>query len=1030
MNLRHRDKRYPALIRTRLPDLVASARVAGEITDWSTPLAMTPCALCAEEVGGDRVFELSASLPAGVYAYKLRLSAPGSNDDAWALDPSNPRTRAALGYRNNVLSVGGAPEPVLFAPGPPFVAPEEGGGLIVRAALRRGSGDRLSVLWEEVGAGPPRSRPLAPVAEEDEHLVFQARLPVSTGALRVRFELPDGSIVGREDAPGEPFVIIIRELAAASDAPAWLRDAVVYMILVDRFRGEGADAAWGADPGPERPAGGHLDGVRRSLGDLVELGVNTLYLTPVHVAASCHRYDMVDPLAVDPALGGEEAFVNLIEEARARGVRVLVDLALTHAGEGFPPYEDVRKLGRASRFASWFQWSRDPSPELIHYGSRTDAPRLNLHCPEVQDLALEVAARWAARGVSGIRLDAAAEVPMDLTKAIHDKIRELRPDAAVIGEIIPAHAWRWLAEGAVSAATDFEWHRAVVDFIAHRSIEAPLMRDRLLRMEASRGGPASSSLRFLSTHDHPRFATLARHAGGASRARLGMLFLMSSPGIPALLYGEEVGMTSEVVDFELDSVWPDRAPMPWAKGARDEAMRSLTRRLIEVRRRSPALSRGDFTILHADEGLLVFRRSAEGEIIDVAVNASDASIEVDIEDTERPEVDLVAAVGEAKAAGQTIELGRDGGVILRRRRDAEGERRRRLAVLHNEKLRDAELRAGSLTARSWPSRIDLSITEVCNLQCRHCITLAPERTRARTARTLEPWLLDRLRDPLAFASYVGFVHGGEPLAAPNLFDVLGAVGEARRGAPTMIHLLTNGLLLSERMSARLFEAGVRSVAVSLDGASAETNDAIRSGGRFGQVVENLRSASRLRRSLGADVRIGISFVILRQNAGEAATMVDLCADLGIEWLKLEEAVPATPFAERSLLRADDAGLREAVLAAVERGRALGIRVMDHTAMPRVWRCKLAEDPRAAELLRADEFVNRSEIHPCRAPWEHACIEPNGDVRMATFFNPVIGNLAEEPLSSVWNGPGAVSDRARSRASRLCGDGPATCVDPS
>jgi hypothetical protein len=50
--------------------------------------------------------------------------------------------------------------------------------------------------------------------------------------------------------------------------------------------------------------------------------------------------------------------------------------------------------------------------------------------------------------------------------------------------------------------------------------------------------------------------------------------------------------------------------------------------------------------------------------------------------------------------------------------------------------------------------------------------------------------------------------------------------------------------------------------------------------------------------------------------------------------------------------------------------------------------------------------------------------------MATFFNPVIGNLAEEPLSSVWNGPGMVDERARARASRLCGDGPATCVDPS
>jgi glycosidase/MoaA/NifB/PqqE/SkfB family radical SAM enzyme len=1023
MNLRHRDKRYPALIRARLPGSTESARVLGEITDWSTPLPMA--ARASEAAGDDRVFELSVSLPAGVYAYKLQLSSVSSPPGAWALDPSNPRTRSALGHRNNVLSVGGAPEPLLFAPAPPFIVEEEGGGILVRAALRRGFGDRLSVIWEEIGAGPPRVKPLALAAEEDEHLIFQARLPISSGALRISFELPDGRIVGREDAPGEAFVI---ELAPVSDSPAWLRDAVLYMVFVDRFRREGGDAGWGADPGPEQPAGGHLDGIRRSLVELVELGVNTLYLTPVHVAASCHRYDMVDPLAVDPSLGGEEAFAGLVEEARARGVRVLIDLALTHAGAGFPPYEDVRKLGRASRFAAWFQWSDGPSPELIHYGSRTDAPRLNLHCPEVRELALEVVSKWAGRGVAGIRLDAAAELPMDLAKAIRDRLRELRPDAALLGEVVPAHAWRWLAEGAVCAATDFEWNRAVVDFIAHRSISAASMGERLLRIEASRGVPAASSIRFLSTHDHPRFATLAKLAGGLSRARLGMLFLASSPGIPALLYGEEVGMASEVVDFELDSVWPDRAPMPWARSARDEAMRSLTRRLFEVRRRSPALSRGDFSILHADEGLLIFRRSAGGEVVDVAVNASDVSIEVEIEDPERAAVELLAAAGDAKAVGRTIALGPDAGVIVRRRRDAEGERRRRLLVLGNERLRDADLSAGALVARGLPSRIDLSVTEVCNLQCRHCITLAPERTRARTARTLAPWLLDRLRDPFELASYVGFVHGGEPLAAPILFDVLAAIGEARRSNPTIIHILTNALLLSERTSARLFEAGVRSISVSLDGASAETNDAIRSGGRFSQVVENVRAASLLRRALGADVRIGISFVILRQNAGEAADMVELCADLGLEWLKLEEAVPATPFAARSLLRPGDAALREAVLATVERGRALGIEVLDHTDLPRVWRCKLAEDSRAAELLRADEFANRSEIHPCRATYDHACIEPNGDVKMATFFGPVIGSLAEEPLSSVWNGPGAAGERMRARASRLCGEGPVTCVD--
>jgi MoaA/NifB/PqqE/SkfB family radical SAM enzyme len=247
-----------------------------------------------------------------------------------------------------------------------------------------------------------------------------------------------------------------------------------------------------------------------------------------------------------------------------------------------------------------------------------------------------------------------------------------------------------------------------------------------------------------------------------------------------------------------------------------------------------------------------------------------------------------------------------------------------------------------------------------------------------------------------------------------------------------VHLLTNGILLTEQTAARLFEAGVRSIAVSLDGATAETNDAIRSGGRFGhfeQIVSNLCDVARLRRRdlSRADVRIGVSFVIMRQNVTEVAPMIELCAELGLDWLKLEEAVPATPFAARSLLKPDEASVREAVLSAVARGRELGIVVVDHTAPPLVWRCKLGEQPEAAAFLAADEYANRSEIHPCRVPWEHVCIEPNGDVRMGDFFGPVLGTLAEAPLSSLWNGPVARAERRRSMPPRLCGAGPVTCV---
>ena len=989
--------------------------------DW-----ITPCAI------GQRALE-SLALPAGVYSYKLKV------DGAWALDPANPRTRVSGGHRNSVLSVGGAPEPLLFAPAPPFVHDVEGGGVAVIAALRRGHGEALTVCWSEDGpaplpgapgapAPPPNERrtPMTLAGEEDEHLLFHARLPASAARVRLRFER------GTPMAPAGPAPLAglfdCSRPPAAEQPPAWWRDALVYTVYVDRFRPATDRADWGRHAGTG-VAGGHLDGVRRSLDELCDLGVTVLYLTPIHVARSSHRYDLIDPLRVDPALGGDEALARLLDDARARGVRVLLDLSFSHAGRGFPPYEDVIARGPASRYAAWFQWIDGDPSTLKHYGTRTDAPLFDLMHPEVQDLVLRAAERWAHAGVDGFRLDSAAEVPIDLARRVRRRLREIRPGAIVLGELVPAHAWRWRAAGAVDAATDFGFHALAIDWLARGTLDAPAARRRLADLELARGAPAHAALRFLSTHDHPRFASLARAAGGAAAARtaLAWLLLFTSPGVPALLYGEEVGLSTAAPELELENVWPDRMPMPWRAEGRDEALRALVRRLAAARRASPALAHGDLDLVHAEGQVLVYRRTGGGEVIDVVLNAGPEPMTASLEEAGLAGMELVAAAGDASVDGESVTLGPYSGAAVRRTAGDAGARRRRIEAAGNAAARDADFARNLLTTRARPTRIDFSLTERCNLRCRHCITFAPQRTEAGTARSLPAFLLDRLRGPFAFAGYYGFVHGGEPLIAPGLFDVLDAIRAARSGRPAVVHLLTNGLLLTERMTRRLVDAGVRSISVSLDGATAETNDAIRDGGRFEAIVANLRGAVEVRRAAGADLRLGISTVVMRENVGELEALADLAAGVGVDWIKLEEAVPVNAFATRSLVRPGATEVRDAVGRAVARARALGLVAVDHTASPAIWRCKLEEQPKAAAFLRDDEYANRSEIHPCRSPWEHACVEPNGDVKLGDFFGPVLGNLAEEPLEVMWNGAAARAARVNAQASRLCGAGPVLCV---
>lgn len=115
------------------------AELRGEITHWTAPLPMQ---------GHGREQRLTAHLPPGVFAYKLR-----TDDGRWHLDPDNPRTRAIDGLRDSLLVVGGTDEPVAHAPSSPWLHVEEDGRLRVRAALRRGTGDRLTLrALDESGA--------------------------------------------------------------------------------------------------------------------------------------------------------------------------------------------------------------------------------------------------------------------------------------------------------------------------------------------------------------------------------------------------------------------------------------------------------------------------------------------------------------------------------------------------------------------------------------------------------------------------------------------------------------------------------------------------------------------------------------------------------------------------------------------------------------------------------------------------------------------------------------------------------------
>lgn len=975
----------------------------GEVADWRNAIAM--------QRAGDGSFTRVVDLPCGVYQYKFLV-----DGTTWALDPSEPRTRTADGTQNNVVVVDGAPEPWLFAPAAPWIEALDRGGVRLLVGIRKSSAAVRAaprVAWSEDEGDTWSFIGLEIAFEEPEHTFFTAIVPASAPRIRVALQ---GFGAPRFEAEWS-------QPPAAQRKPWWWKDAAVYAIFVDRFRpGEDRDG-WEKDPGRERSARGDLAGIRRSLDELSELGIDTLYLTPVHVGASVHRYDVVDPLTVDPALGGEAAYDALVAAAAERGMRIVQDISFAHVGRGFRAYEDVKKNGRRSRWARWFVWNDDD--ELVHYGKRTDAPLLQLENEEVQALVLEAVAYWAKRGVKGLRLDMTAEVPIALGRRIRRRFRELVPDGIVFGEVVPEHAWRWRTAGVVDAATDFSFHDIVTDLVTRHDAKVDEAFTKLARATLVRGGdPVSTAVRFLSTHDHLRLATLALANDRVSRVPLAYALLATMPGIPMLLYGEEVGLRSEESDRDLEDVWPDRAPMAWMPARRDAKLHALVRAVFRARRVSPALRRGSLKVLHTDASTVVFRREADGDVIDVAIGFGEDPITVELEDDELPKLVPRVAAGGAEAVGSSVMLPGPGFMIARRER-AIGRAVAPARSRANVSLRDRDLVEGRAMVSSRPSRFFISVTERCNLRCAHCITHAPERTHSGTARTMTPAVLDALRDDLGLASYFAFVHGGESLTAPVFWNVLAAIEEARGAEPYVAHLLTNGTTLSPELADRLVAAGVDSLSVSLDGATAATNDRIRIGSRFDDICANIADVTAWRHAANKDLRIGLSFVVLTENIAELDAFVDLGVRLGVDWIKLEEGVPATEMAKRSLVSCTSPESKQAIARAMARGREAGLVMVDHTFERTLWRCQMTDEEKA--FLEADEFANRGVIHPCRTPWDTVCVEPNGEIHALDFYGPILGNVTETPLSELWNGQEALDARRRSWRARICGSGPVTCV---
>ena len=473
---------------------------------------------------------------------------------------------------------------------------------------------------------------------------------------------------------GETVTLAQRQLTVYEEygaAPDWFGRGVSYQIFPDRFcRSRVPDPAglvgdrtvhenWQDTPEfrPDERGeirnrdffGGDLAGIISKLDYLKSLGVTTLYLNPIFEAASNHRYNTADYMAIDPMLGTAEDFRALCREAHARGMRVLLDGVFNHTGsasryfnaDGFYP-----ELGAAqskdSPYYNWYHFTHWPDSYDAWWGIKT-LPAVEENQASYRDFIIRsedsVVRHWLRCGADGWRLDVADELPDDFIVELRQAMDAEKPDCLLLGEvwedgsnkIAYDRRRKYLLGRETHGLMNYPFRTAALDWLCGG--DAAAFRESMEQLRENYPSPAFySAMNFLSTHDTPRILTLLggeptpadkaeRAAAQLSpagrelarrRLMLGALLLYTFPGSPTVYYGDEAGM--EGYEDPLN-----RRAFPW--GAEDEELLRWYRKLGQLRGGRPSLQRGDICYLYADGSGLALRRQWDGEVTTAAMNS-------------------------------------------------------------------------------------------------------------------------------------------------------------------------------------------------------------------------------------------------------------------------------------------------------------------------------------------------------------------------------------------------------------------------
>ena len=452
--------------------------------------------------------------------------------------------------------------------------------------------------------------------------------------------------------------------------PDWAKGATIYQIFPDRFYKAGncdptgkltpytLHRTWGEEVEWKPTAdgkvlnndfyGGNFKGITEKLDYIASLGVNLIYLNPISKSFSSHRYDTGDYKTPDPLLGTEEDFSELCRQAHSRGIRVILDGVYSHTGSNSPYFNREGQFDSVgaynsteSPYYSWYTFYNWPDSYNSWWNFDT-LPTVNKMDPAFINYIIEdedsVVAHWLRLGADGFRLDVADELPDEFIGMLRRRIKGIKPDALLLGEVWEdastkiAYGRRrsYFTAGELDSVMNYPFRTAIIDYVRGRDGGQGLKEAVMAIVENYPAEVVQCNMNLLGTHDTPRILTvlvddfngtreemskrrLSRHQFDIAYDRLLMASFLqyTLPGSPSLYYGDEAGMEGGKDPF-------NRRTYPW--GYENMEFVEHFKRLGRLRREHPAFRYGDIQFFQAGDRHVGFTRSYEGRTYRVYCN--------------------------------------------------------------------------------------------------------------------------------------------------------------------------------------------------------------------------------------------------------------------------------------------------------------------------------------------------------------------------------------------------------------------------